>query len=165
MTSCSSLFTAIVSNEPHDKKMSSPVAAALVLTEKQDVQTSCYALANISSICWEAYAAPSEIKVTALKYLIQPSSDRRWKQSFDKLEQIDDVPENNQVLKHNKSSRMKRFVGVGHNCSFPEATPIKVKEYFDKKRSQNLSISVWLIAAETRKVAPVGCEALKDDAL
>jgi hypothetical protein len=56
--------------------MSSPVAAALVLIEKQDVRTSCYSIANKSSVCWEAYAAPGKIKITAQKYLVQPLSIR-----------------------------------------------------------------------------------------
>jgi hypothetical protein len=60
---------------------------------------------------------------------------------------------------------MKRFAGGGRKSIFPDTTLIKMKEFFDKKRSENLSVTVQLIAVETRKVDPVSCDALKDDAL
>jgi hypothetical protein len=50
------------------------------------------------------------------------------------------MPENSQVLKHNKSSKMKRFVAGGRKIILPEDTLIKMKEYFEKMRSQNLSV-------------------------
>jgi hypothetical protein len=53
-----------------------------------------------------------------------------------------DVPENNRVVKRNKSSKMKQFAGGGRKRFFPESTLIKMKESFDKKRSENLSVSV-----------------------
>lgn len=86
---------------------------------------------------------------------IYPSQIRRWKRSFDEIDEIQAMaaPEDERVTRlitRNTSNKKQRVVGGGRQSEFGEFLTTKLKEYFDKQRDENLSVFVQLFIIEAR---------------
>jgi hypothetical protein len=84
--------------------------------------------------------------------------------SFATSSNIDSSADNGKVHKRNQSTKYTRLTGAGRKSGFRATTIKRLRDFLDDKRKDDYSVSVQMLMAEARRVDPVSCMALHEDA-
>lgn len=112
--------------------------------------------------------ATKRIKPAAREFGVQPSQIRRWKKSFDEIDNVVQTSSDKigaKVIARNHSSKNKRLSGAGAPPLFNDETVSQIRELYDNQRSKTWSVSTYLLMIEAMKVAPEACSYLTDHAI
>jgi transposase-like protein len=120
-----------------------------------------YTLAAKRSIIAEAYALPLSVKSVARKYNVQPNQIRRWKRNFTANGElnVDGSPDpatlqTSCVRRRTRRVELCRQAGAGRKCLFSDKLIAELKDFFEKSRDEDFSISLRLMMAQAKLLSP-----------
>jgi transposase-like protein len=120
-----------------------------------------YTLAAKRSIIAEAYALPLSVKSVARKYNVQPNQIRRWKRNFTANGELNvdgsldpATLQISCVRRRTRRVELCRQAGAGRKCLFSDKLIAELKDFFEKSRDEDFSISLRLMMAQAKLLSP-----------